>query len=228
MANAGNMTASPPAPVVVPIRDGGAFDLESMVSLETIRHHTKTEDIPSVTDTQLDLYRRAAFEAAERYTGLLLSKNQRFEEPVKPPRRYVEDARMKVTHRLRYALAEPQVFVTGPGIREIIQATVGDTTVSIPMQKFGHMLFDCCRPCSDGPGAVKVMYLAGYADASQVPAGIILGVLKFVAWSVENPGDVMKTVDQRTSLADNFLKGSNDGAWASGAIDEWRRYVNEI
>lgn len=224
----GSLTASPPGAVGIPIREGDKFELDQMLTLDAIRVHTKTEDIPSVTDEQLKLYRSAAFEAAELYTGLLLTKNIRQEEVVKPPVRYIDDVRRTYTHRLRWAAAEPHVFIYGPGTKEMLPVEVGSRKVTIPNRVYGYLVFDCCRPCGDGPGSVKIMYLAGYRNVDEVPRGIIVGVLKYIAWAVSNPGDVLKTIDNRMTMGNDFQKGSNDGAWASGAIDEWRRYVHDL
>lgn len=49
-------------------------DLEELLPLALIRTHTKTDDVPHVTDEQLSLYRSASFEAAEKYTGLVYSR----------------------------------------------------------------------------------------------------------------------------------------------------------
>jgi hypothetical protein len=206
--------------------------LDALVSIDMIRVHTKTEDIPSVTDEQLTLYRQAAFESAELYTGLLLTRSQRIEEFVNPPKRDFSDVRKRVVHRLKYAAAEPTVYIYGPGVKTMMHVEVGSRKVVLPGDIYSHLMFECCRPCGEsgdlGNASIRIMYLAGYANEKAIPAGIIVGVLKFIAWAVANPGDQMHTVDGRTSLAENFLKGSNDGAWASGAIDEWRRYVNDV
>lgn len=229
---AGRMTAVPPVAAEIPIREGDVFSLDSILSLDTIRVHTKNEDIPSVTDDQLILYRSAAFEAAELYTGLLLRRSQRREEFVKPPKKNFSDLRRVVSHTLKYAAAEPTIYVYGPGVRKMLTIEPGTRKVRLPGDIYSHLMFECCRPCGPdgdlGNASVRIMYLAGFANEKAIPSGIIVGALKFIAWALGNPGDQMHTVDGRTSLGENFLKGSNDGAWASGAIDEWRRYVNEI
>ena len=67
-----------------PLQEGetAAFDWSTRLSLDVIRSHTKTDDIPGVTDEQLALYRAAAIEAAERYTGLLLAGQRTITEPI--------------------------------------------------------------------------------------------------------------------------------------------------
>jgi hypothetical protein len=61
-----------PNVVVDPLREGDERNInwDEYVSIDLIRRHTKTDDIPAVTDEQLKLYRAAAVEAAEFYSGL--------------------------------------------------------------------------------------------------------------------------------------------------------------
>ena len=58
------------------------LDWSERLSIDMIRQHTKTDDVPAVTDDQLKLYRDAAIEAAEMYTGLLLSCQKSVVEPI--------------------------------------------------------------------------------------------------------------------------------------------------
>jgi hypothetical protein len=46
------------------------LDWSGRLSIDMIRQHTKTDDIPGVTDDQLLIYRASAVEAAEAYTGM--------------------------------------------------------------------------------------------------------------------------------------------------------------
>jgi hypothetical protein len=228
IGNAGNMTGVTPSASVIPVREGDYFKPEEIVSLEAIREHTKTQDIPTVTDGQLERYRKAACESAELYTGLLLTRNVRQIEIVNPPRRLTHDMRPIIKHRLEFPAAEPVVYLTAPGVKQSLPVRVGERTVKIPAHLFSYRMFDCCRPCPTGEGAMQVLYLAGFTSPEAIPAGIVVGILKYIAWAIENPGDVMRTVENRSSVSDQVMKGTNDGAWASGAIDEWRRYVSEV
>jgi hypothetical protein len=74
------------------------FDWTSRLSIEAIRDHTKTDDIPGVTDQQLKPNRAAAIEAAEKCTGLLLSGQRTITEPIEGP---AHPKRGKLTYRHR-------------------------------------------------------------------------------------------------------------------------------
>src|SRR5262245_49243644 len=58
------------------------FDWADRLSLDMVRQHTKTDDTPGVTDDMLSLYREAAIEAAELYTGMLLSGKKTVTEAI--------------------------------------------------------------------------------------------------------------------------------------------------
>src|SRR5262245_58879811 len=88
------------------------LDWDAFVSLEMIRQHTKTDDVPSVTDEQLRLYRAAAVEAAEQYTGLLLSKQITVTEPLAGPRR-VRPGKTHYRRHLQYPVADGLIYVYG-------------------------------------------------------------------------------------------------------------------
>jgi hypothetical protein len=72
-----------------PIPEGPAtvFDWSARLSIEAVRQHCKLDDTPGVADGQLILYRAAAIEAAERYTGLLLAGQRTVTEPIQGPSR---------------------------------------------------------------------------------------------------------------------------------------------
>src|SRR5688572_13974020 len=67
------------------IGDEVLYDLEKLIPISLIREHTKTDDVPAVSDDQLRLYRSASVEAAEQYTGLLLSSSKPITEAVECP-----------------------------------------------------------------------------------------------------------------------------------------------
>jgi hypothetical protein len=60
-----------------------------------------------------------------------------------------------------------------------------------------------------------------------VPKGITLGMLQFVAWILEHPGDILLTVRNKEDNSTKGLMGSNNIALASGAIETWRQYDPE-
>ena len=44
------------------------LDYEKILPMDLIKAHCKIDDLPGITDMQLELYRDASFEAAETYT----------------------------------------------------------------------------------------------------------------------------------------------------------------
>lgn len=216
-----------------PLPELGPFDLERMLSLELIRQHTKTDDVPHVTDAQLILYRQAAFEAAESYTGLVFSGKKRVSEDVRtrPTRRY---GYQKWTGTYKYTLAHPVadglVYLYGSiggSVDRVLSVAPGATEVRIPIDHHALDMSSCCRgPCGDESinTGLKIMYYTGYDVCENVPAGILLGCLKFIAWSIENPGD---TVTLQVLPGVKPQAGSNNAMWQSGAIEHWRMYTNE-
>jgi hypothetical protein len=49
-------------------------------------------------------------------------------------------------------------------------------------------------------------------------------MLKFIAWSVEHAGDMLITMANSTAERDSGIIGTNNGLWASGALDLFRAY----
>lgn len=226
--------AIPTYPAGVPLLESRAFDLESLLPLSLIRTHTKSDDVPNVTDEQLVLYRRAAFEACERYTGRLFTEIKVVTENAAHANR----GRMRRDHyklRLRYRSVDGLIYLYGGagGRTQVIRAEPGTREIRVPVVlDVLDGMGACCDPCGSGRNVnhgLQVMYRAGY-DCSKdaVPAGILVGCLKFIAWSVQNPGDEILTVRNRQSSESTGIIGTNNGAWASGAIEQWRIYVDEI
>lgn len=203
-------------------------DLEAVLSLALIREHTKTDDVPSVTDAQLELYRAAAFESCEAYTGMLFSRSQVIRESVQ---REGHRARFRTQRRitLRHAPIDPVVYLYGGGMLrpQTVMVAPGQRTIMIPVVQEALDASSCCNPCSLGGEnfGIMVMYRAGIKKPGDIPSVIKLGCLKYIAWSIENPGDVVQTVKNRTAAGEAGIVGTNNGAWASGAIEEWRQIM---
>ena len=53
------------------------LDWSERLSIDMIRTHTKTDDVPAVTDAQLKMYRDAAIEAAEFLHGTFCCRDRR-------------------------------------------------------------------------------------------------------------------------------------------------------
>lgn len=201
-----------------------AWDLEKVLSLADIRAHTKTDDVPAVTDMQLRLYRKAAFEAAQEYTGLLFMGQRIITEDVYPPQvtQPWEGRVAYFTHRLQYAIA--QNFLWYYGLKSLrpqrVPMLAGATEVKLQrqMDSFG---LGCCNP--SGESHAKILYVAGYGCEEDLPATLLLGVLKYVAHVVENPGDLVVAQNIGGARADSVGAGqAANPAWASGAIEMWR------
>lgn len=205
------------------------IDLEKILALSLIRTHTKTDDVPHVTDEQLVLYRKTAFEVCEQYTGLLFTRRKPVQESVaiRPGKRW----RNSYIHRMRYPSADGRVYLYAghQGFSDrVIDIAPGASEIRIPVIVGAFNYNSCCDPCRGDQSinyGMSILYHAGLDDCENVPGGIIVGVLKFIAWLIINPGDEILTVRNRASSAQTGIIGTNNGAWASGAIEQWRVYV---
>lgn len=209
------------------------FSPEDIMSIDSIRTHTKTDDIPNVTDDQIALYRRASLEQAELFTSLLLQKNTHITEKVKAPQS--NRLRRRVKHVARYQFAHEDVYVQSRAGNFIEKVMIGRRTLYVPVQIDIMSGIGCCNPCRGGgigPGSewdsgTTIRYLAGFPSPDSIPAGVIQGCLKYIAWSINNPGDVLMTVRNTQKSNNATIIGTNNAAWASGAIELWRAYARE-
>lgn len=207
-----------------------AHDMELVLSLDLIRAHTKTDDVPAVSDAQLVLYRKAAIEAAQKYTGLLLTKRQAITEAVNlqgiAANRYRQLNHFYHTARMPFAL--PLAYFYGHRNEPPVQVPVivGERKVKLPLLIDDFGVNSCCNPCAT-PVQARLLYSAGFSCESEIPAAIALGALKYVAHLIENPGDIAYANTAAGNLADvaSMDKVANP-AWASGAIEIWRSVVD--
>lgn len=202
------------------------MDLEAVLPIEAIRTHTKTDDVPTVTDAQLALYRAAAFEAAEQYTGRTWSRVRQIEEPLASP------LRGGLTRPARYVLehepADGIVTLSDGRTHQVLRVRPGNRRIQVPVMAWAPDA-GCCRPCDNSVNwGVSAYYLTGHCGKDQIPAGILLGCLKHIAWNVENPGDEINTVGTAQTLRVRMSEGTNNAAWGSGAIELWRQYRREM
>jgi len=210
------------------------FPLEELLPLEVVRVHTKTADIPVVTDEQLRLYRKSAFEAAMQYTSLYLGPLQLLTEYLDLPRPRIGggiNVHRHNTIRTKYALARSEAYLYGMTSPMLLQGKIGSKKIQAPHHDPNSLLagMDCCNPCGNGGNTnqSRIMYYAGYDSVESVQGGVLVGMLKFIAWNVMNPGDEIMTVRNRRSIAEAGLTGTNNAAWASGALELWRQYNDE-
>jgi len=219
-----------PAPVFVDsLKEGeeSALDWDSYLSIELIRQHTKTDDIPAVTDEQLRFYRRAAVEAAEFYSGLSLSKQKVLSEVLDISKPKL--GREYVVVRLKYPSSDGIIYIYGNGQNpEKIDITPNTRKVKLPARFFySPDMSNCCNPCSTATNGLKIMYRSGFSCAEKVPPGILLGILQFISWVVEHPGDEVMAMRNTLSARGGALIGTNNIALICGALESWRQFDSE-
>lgn len=203
------------------------FDWSNLISMELIREHTKTDDVPGVTDVQLRLYRAVAIDAAQHYTGFLLTGQRNVTEPVEgPSAAKLYKSSYKI--RLQYPVSDGIVYIYGgldPAANHPLYIKPNTRTLHVPVRYGMVDLSNCCDPCSRSPavnGGMMACYKAGYKCVEDVPPGVILGCLQFIAWVIEHPGDEVLTVRNRRDARSEGAMGTNNIAIASGALETWR------
>lgn len=200
------------------------LDWDSVLTIDLIREHTKTDDVPSVSDNQLRLYRKAAIEAAEQYTSLLLGTSRVVTEAVDRPWSRREIERGSYVYSTQYPITDGIVYIFGEksGGSRKLATTPGSRKVRIPLVQVALDLgCEACRPVCGGEAnhGMQIMYRAGFSECSGVPAGVILGMLKYIAWNITHPGDEISSVRNREKIEGGQLSGTNNIAWASGALE---------
>lgn len=211
------------------------FDLEKLLPIDLIRIHAKVDDVPSASDEQLEIYRQAALESAEQYTGFVFGGSRTVEEWIDRSLNKRDLRHGFFKFQLEFPAADGIVYLFGSGQSLTLHTKVGGKTVRIPVVGMSLDLSGACcaGPCgpngsvgSINPGT-KVLYRTGYKTMEDIPAGIKLGMLKYCAWCVTHPGDEIVAVRNRTITRSSLVDGTNNVAWASGAIEIWRQYDPE-
>ena len=195
--------------------------MEAAVPIVRIRAHTKTEDVPAVTDDQLELYRSSAFEACQEYTGTSWTGRVFHRQPIALSERAMNRRTGNVRVRLDLAPTDGILTMEGGHAVRTIYVPPNAADAWVPMMSRG---IDHCDPdaCKLNAG-YSLAYWTGVADPTDVPAGIVHGILKFIAWSVEHAGDNLTSIDGM-NIVGASMAGTNDDAIASGAVEMWRRY----
>lgn len=223
------------------------IDIESILPMDLVRIHCKVDDLPGITDEQLQLYRGASLEAAELYTAKKWVRKERMEQELPSPRfRTVAQAAIaRIRVELDYLPINGIVNIYGTGNQPIywldgmilpFMRQQGFTTIKLNpgVQSFemqNDMMFfsggvspSCFQnDRSFQQQGMKAVYVAGPPE--RIPRGILLGCLKYIAWSIENPGDQFNPMVVRQV---GITTVSNDPAFSSGAIDEWRRHRRNV
>lgn len=204
-----------------------SFPAEDIIPMNLIRTHVKVDDNPSVTDEQLSLYRKASIESAEQYTSFLLSGTKLTIELVKPPKSRRNGSFFiprDVKHTVKYQLADERIFIETLQSKYMMNVPTDTRIITVPVQV--SMFANCCKEDTIDHGT-RITYLAGFKKVSDIPGGVILGCLKFIAWSVNNPGDVLMTVRNTQKSNNATIIGTNNVAWSSGALELWRQYTRD-
>ncbi len=223
-----------------------ALDWSHRLSIDLIRQHTKTDDIPGTTDELLALYRAAAVGAAEQYTGMLLAEQRVVIEPIEgppssgshrhydpyyylhgPPYGGLHPTKQTYRVRLQYTVSDGIVYLYGgmhPGDNTKLQVKPGTRTIHVPVRYGWIDTSNCCNPCSSHHlnGGMMAAYRAGFSSPEVVPTGVVLGCLQYIAWVLQHPGDEILTVRNRRDARSEGAQGTNNIAIASGALETWR------
>lgn len=198
------------------------LDLDEYLPISLVRSHCKCDDTPNITDDQLRLYREVAFEQAELFTGKVWSGTKDIVEKVSRPQLDLIRRRSGRV-RIHNIPVDGIVRLIGAGYNVIFTLEPGTTAINLSSrdnnwgQGGGS---SCCNSCSssngDAWGAILEFpswtYTTGVKCAKDIPAGIKLGCLQFIAWAMENPGDI---VDESSVKA-------------SGARAQWSNYKRSI
>jgi len=207
------------------------LDWSERLSIDLIRQHTKTDDVAGVSDEMLKVYRQAAVEAAEMYTGALLTNQKTVTEAIQGPNR-PKPGKLTYRHKLQYPVADGLVHLYGSqniNGNHAIRVPPNTRTIQVPIWTGFIDLSNCCDPCATHHLNADMMaaYKAGYRCPDDVPMGVVLGMLQYVAWILEHPGDILLTVRNKEDNSTKGLMGSNNIALASGALETWRQYDPE-
>jgi hypothetical protein len=203
------------------------YEEEKILPIDTIREHTKTDDTPTVTDDQIVLYRATAFEQAELYTGRVITGTALVAEGFKIPG---SDRNFHArSHRIRLSYLPVDnvvnIMETAGKVRKRIPLKRNSRKVDVPADACNMNFANCCA--CEGQGFefdLRTQYVTGYRTIEDIPSTLLYGCLKFITWAIANPGDELLTVRNRLGTTETGLIGTNNGAWASGAIESWMTY----
>jgi hypothetical protein len=208
-----------------------SFAWAERLTIDIIRQHTKTDDVPGVSDEMLELYRQAAVEAAEHYTGALLIGQKIVTEPIQGPSQ-LRFGKLTYKHVLKYPVSDGIVYLYGSSNangNRTMRITPNTRTLRVPIFTGFIDLSNCCDPCSSHFLNAEMMaaYKAGYSCPADVPMGVVLGMLQFIAWVIEHPGDQLLSLRNREDSSTKGAMGTSNIALASGALETWRQYDDE-
>ena len=211
-----------------PHLEGRRFDLEKILPLGMIRQHCKIDDVIRVPDALLNVYRNAAFAAAENFTGMLFREVRVVQQSAANARDLTAGHRWKDSFKLRldYPSADGLIYLYGGKTTlEVctIRVAPGDTEIRVPINHYALDMTPCCGdPCGKKPANFDrmIMYKAGFSCEEDIPACIVMGALKYISYVVENPGGDSQANPNLSGV--NPQTSRNNASWQSGAIEEWR------
>ena len=213
------------AGVVVPDpRESDRFhDMELILPIALIREHCKIDDVATVGNEVLKLYRQAAVETAEAYTGLLIAEKKWVTEMVDHPDFSTNHRALFFEFKAKHMFANPIGYYYGfHGMHpQKVGLKIGHSTARLPIiaNDFG---LGCCNP-GNSKSQENFMYMAGYDCERSIPAAFKLGALKYIAHVVENAGDVVvSTLATGRSTGGLDASAGSNPALASGALEIWR------
>lgn len=212
------------------VMKGEVSDLEQILSIETIRSYTKTDDNPSVTNEILVLLRSAAIEAAELFTGTTWGALKVVTESISIPNQRSMYRRRNSSVRLKNKVRGGVVAIHGRGISgfTIVNVPDGEQKITIPVVNQTIDGACCFKSGSSLNFGVYATYKTGWDCRNELPRGIALGCLKFIAWSINNTGSDLVTMKNSASASSGGVGGTNSTVWASGAGELWRSYGQSI
>jgi len=191
-----------------------------VLPIEIIRQHTKTDDDPAISDTLLALYRRAALEEAERWTGWGLSGRRTITEFLTLPKRRSFASHLDLRSRpfitiyLKNAPNNGRVIVNGGGLENPLEVTATGAdgrAIHLNQDIFPSQL-NCCEGGCGERNPLTATYSIGADCDADVPAVILLGALQLIAYYISHPGDVIG------------YNGVTDAVRQSGAAEVWARF----
>lgn len=158
------------------------------------KQYTRIEVLETEFDDLSKVILRGAIVQAERYTGFSFSKKEERFKARNPDNLFVMPS--TPTSTVRVYSPNGVLLETHPA---------GQVNVQV-----GRHCMDCCM--SSVNSYLEFRYTAGACSFEDIPSDIIMGILRYFAYTYENRGD-----------ANNLnLVNINNALNRSGAMDEWR------
>jgi hypothetical protein len=219
-----------------------AKTVEQMIPLDLIRRRLKIDDYAGVSDVELELLRAAAVEEFENFTGRIVGPPRQIAEPIRTPRwsSLPQAARARIMVGLRHPTIDGVITLEYSTRTFSVRAAPGDTLFEWPASfvqpsdiwpylfNLAGVISDCGGNCSN-PANVPPPMVYYFTGGDDLLPGAIVGMLKYIAWQYEHPGDSITTVNDRNArITQRGETGSNNALITSGAYEEWMKYKARI